>query len=375
MITKSNFLFFSLFVYLMFTAKVVNSQTCAGSSITLTVRYLTQINPTQFTFEVWAENTNTSITQRLSAIAGNLGHPTLATNLGTGWTAIVLEQPLQGPTGLNLITPNTTKTTAFRWTNNPNAGSTLMLTSDVKVAKFQVTLGTGGVVPTAFNLRYTSPSAVTAYCNGNTNAYTMNSMATGLNFGSNAPLPVKLTDFSAEKVGERKARLTWSSSSEINSSHFEIEKSYDADNFEKIGEVKAAGNSQTLLRYEFYDDKIEGLRSKQILYYRLKMVDLDGTIEYSDIRGLNFGTDQLAGVSMYPNPTSQYLNLDINKDYFTEENGELQVFDALGKLILSKKVIGSGIETIDMGRMSNGVYHVVLTQGDQVFKEKIIKID
>ncbi|MBK6565790.1 MAG: T9SS type A sorting domain-containing protein [Saprospiraceae bacterium] len=174
---------------------------------------------------------------------------------------------------------------------------------------------------------------------------------------------------------KKRARLNWSSASEINASHFEIEKSYDADNFEKIGEVKAAGNSQTLLRYEFYDDKIIGLRSKHILYYRLKMVDLDGTIEYSDIRGLNFGNDQSAGVSMYPNPTSQYLNLDINKDYFTEENGELQVFDALGKLILSKKVIGSGIETIDMGRMTNGVYHVIFMHDDQIFSEKIVKID
>lgn len=374
MITKSNFLFFSLVVSLMFTAQIVNSQACVGSSITLTVRNLVPISETQFTFEVWAENTNPIISQRLSAIAGNVGHPILVTNLGTGWTAIVLEQPLQGLAGLSPITPNIAQTTAFRWTNNPNPNSTLMLTSDVKVVKFQVTLGSGGVMPTALNLRYTSPSGVSAYCNGNPNVYTMNSLATGLNFGSNAPLPVKLTDFSAEKVGERKARLTWSSSSEINSSHFEIEKSHDADNFEKIGEVKAAGNSQTLLRYEFYDDKIEGLRSKQILYYRLKMVDLDGTIEYTDIRGLNFGNDQSFGVSMYPNPTSQFLNLDISKGS-SEEKGELQVFDALGKLILSKKVIGTGIETIDMGRMSNGVYHVVLTQGDHVFKEKIIKID
>ncbi|MBK6784513.1 MAG: hypothetical protein IPG79_12680 [Saprospiraceae bacterium] len=223
MITKSNFLFFSLFVYLMFTAKVVNSQTCAGSSITLTVRNLTRINATQFTFEVWAENTNTAITQRLSAIGGNVGHPTLATNLAHHGQRLYWSSHLS-LSGLNAITPNVAQTTGFRWTNNPILVQQLMLTSDVKVAKFQVTLGTGGVMPTALNFRYTSPSAVTAYCNGNTNPYTMNSMATGLNFGSNAPLPVKLTDFSAEKVGERKARLTWSSSSEINSSHFEIEK-------------------------------------------------------------------------------------------------------------------------------------------------------
>jgi hypothetical protein len=105
------------------------------------------------------------------------------------------------------------------------------------------------------------------------------------------------------------------------------------------------------------------------------MVDLDGSFKYSDIRGVNFGSDQISGVRMYPNPTTSLLNMDINVSSFAEEKGELQVFDALGKLILSKKVIGNGIETIDMGRMTNGVYHVVLTQGEQVFKEKIVKID
>ncbi|MBK8546788.1 MAG: T9SS type A sorting domain-containing protein [Saprospiraceae bacterium] len=209
-------------------------------------------------------------------------------------------------------------------TFNSNSAMTFPVSIGSTVAAPSISVaGFSGISPIVFSLANTNLDLVTP--------------ANGTPIQFNAPLPIELYDFSAEKVGEKRARLNWSSASEINASHFEIEKSYDADNFEKIGEVKAAGNSQTLLLYEFYDDKIEGLRSKQILYYRLKMVDLDGTIEYSDIRGLNFGNDQSAGVSMYPNPTSQYLNLDINKDYFTEENGELQVFDALGKLILSKK--------------------------------------
>ncbi|MBK6363275.1 MAG: T9SS type A sorting domain-containing protein [Saprospiraceae bacterium] len=192
---------------------------------------------------------------------------------------------------------------------------------------------------------------------------------------NNILFPVKLVDFSAEKAGERRAKLYWSSASEINTSHFTIEKSEDALNFKPIGEVKAAGNSNTILDYDFYDEKVLVGRSNTIVYYRLKMVDLDGTFEYSDTRGVNFESDQTYGVIMYPNPTSSLLNLDINKSSFTEENAEVQVFDAVGQLIFAKKVIGTGIETIDMGRMTNGVYHVVFTQGDQIFREKIVKID
>ncbi|MBK7525168.1 MAG: T9SS type A sorting domain-containing protein [Saprospiraceae bacterium] len=148
----------------------------------------------------------------------------------------------------------------------------------------------------------------------------------------------------------------------------------DAENFENIGNVKAFGNSANDVHYEFFDNKIPTSRSSIIVYYRLKMVDLDESFKYSDIRGLNFTNNLLTGVTMYPNPTSQILNLEINEVSFLDENGELQVFDAIGQLIFAKKVIGSGIETIDMGSMTNGVYHVVFTQGDQIFREKIVKM-
>ncbi|MBK8620355.1 MAG: T9SS type A sorting domain-containing protein [Saprospiraceae bacterium] len=212
------------------------------------------------------------------------------------------------------------------------------------------------------------------YTTSNPDEFTPASPAQPTNLAPDISLPITIKEFSVSKLNENSAILDWTSSSEINSSHFEIERSLDVENFEFVGSVQAAGNSSVELKYEFIDKKIPSLRSGSNVYYRLKMFDLDGTFEYSDIRGVNFGNDQSVGVSMYPNPTSQFLNLYISKGS-SEEKGELQVFDALGKLILSKKVIGSGIETIDMGRMSNGVYHVVLTQGDQIFKEKIIKID
>jgi hypothetical protein len=83
----------------------------------------------------------------------------------------------------------------------------------------------------------------------------------------------------------------------------------------------------------------------------------------------------MSGVAMYPNPTSQWVNLDINASEFAEESGNVQIFDSVGKLVFTKKVIGKGIETVDMGSWNNGVYHVILTQGDKMFREKIVKID
>lgn len=227
---------------------------------------------------------------------------------------------------------------------------------------------------------YTNPlpnSTVNSTTNIFTQASPFNPVQAGVpvNLDPMISLPVNLKSFSAEKAGERMTRLDWVSATEINVSHYEVERSFDALFFERIGNVDAVGNSTTESVYQLYDRKIPDVRTNTIIYYRLKMVDLDGSFKYSDIRGVNFGGDQISGVRMYPNPTNSFLNLDINVSSFAEEKGDLKVFDALGKLILSKKVIGNGIETIDMGRMTNGVYHVVLTQGEQVFKEKIVKID
>ncbi len=271
-----------------------------------------------------------------------------------------------GPTATNTaVTVNTTGVVIGTISHPRGPGMVNGLPSDTRVRTWNVA-------------GYTN-YAPTASANNCTRIFTADSPSIPVQAGAsvnlpNILLPVNLKSFSAEKAGERMARLNWVSATEINVSHYEIERSMDVVTFENVGRVSAYGNSTISTAYEFFDKKVPSVRTNTIVYYRLKMVDLDGTFEYSDIRGVNFGNDQSVGVSMYPNPTSQFLNLDISKGS-SEEKGELQVFDALGKLILSKKVIGSGIETIDMGRMSNGVYHVVLTQGDQVFKEKIIKID
>jgi hypothetical protein len=213
------------------------------------------------------------------------------------------------------------------------------------------------------------------YTRSNPDEFTPARPAQPTNLAPDISLPITIKEFSVSKLNENSAILDWTSSSEINSSHFEIERSLDVENFEFVGSVQAAGNSSVELKYEFIDKKIPSLRSRSNVYYRLKMFDLDGTFKYSDIRGVNFSNDQMSGVAMYPNPTSQWVNLDINASEFAEESGNVQIFDSVGKLVFTKKVIGKGIETVDMGSWNNGVYHVILTQGDKMFREKIVKID
>lgn len=93
-------------------------------------------------------------------------------------------------------------------------------------------------------------------------------------------LPVELLAFAVEKSSQ-KALLKWSTASEKNFSHFSVEKSADGINFTRIGTVNARGSSSAPASYEFHDYDFN-----RTSYYRLKMVDIDGTHEYSQIRAL-----------------------------------------------------------------------------------------
>lgn len=348
------------------------SQACSGSQVTISIQNAMATATNTFTFELWVNNTGTT-TERISAFGGGI-FPNIA--LSSGYTISVLEQPSDLGWTLFPFAPNSGLTTNMRWTNNPNAASTSLIpNSAIKIAKFEVT---STILPSSLSFASsgTQPQMV-AYCGGNPNSNTMTFANGKLVYANNntpvplTPLPIKLHSFSAEKAGDNIAKLNWSSSTEINASHFEIERGMDAENFEKIGEVKAAGNSQSLLLYEFFDHNIPSLRSKTITYFRLKMVDLDGSYEYSDIRGLNFGNDP-KGIFIYPNPTNQWLNVDVSGIEFEDSAAELTVFDTNGKLVISKKIIGFGIEALDMGQVSAGVYHVMVQKGLEIFREKIV---
>lgn len=112
-----------------------------------------------------------------------------------------------------------------------------------------------------------------------------------------SPLPVELIRFDAIPEPEA-VSLEWTTASEINSDRFEIEKSSNGQYFTSIGSVIAAGNSNVIVDYHFRDsDPINGTS-----YYRLKMIDLDGTFEYSEIRSATYRKNKT--VTLYPNPVS-----------------------------------------------------------------------
>jgi len=159
----------------------------------------------------------------------------------------------------------------------------------------------------------------------------------------NSPLPVKLISFSAEKSGDKSAQLTWSTASESNSSYYNVERSYDKITWKTAGQVKAGGNSQIVLNFNFLDNDVyDGKSSSQIAYYRLKMVDLDNSFEYSPIESVNFGKASDAIVTnhefvVYPNPASEGIHVQWDAAQ-PDQPTSLEFYDVSGKLIYTEKV-------------------------------------
>lgn len=137
--------------------------------------------------------------------------------------------------------------------------------------------------------------------------YISNTLGSPTNFtsvtaGQEGALPVTLVDFQVRRV-ENSTVLSWQTSEEKNSDFFEILQSEDAKKWSVLGTVNAANTSNSKKDYSF-DDKIERFGMQ---YYRLRMVDTDGSFAYSKIQSIRLASGGL--ISAYPNPAVDKITI------------------------------------------------------------------
>ena len=148
-----------------------------------------------------------------------------------------------------------------------------------------------------------------------------------------AGLPVVISSFEVEKYDEKSVKLKWKVESELNFSHYEIEKSTDRTDFYKIDEVPAKVYQQGLKLYEYIDQE----PSLGINYYRLKMVDVDGSFKLTPIKAISFEAESLKNISVYPNPATYDVRIAITaKSNFS---AELTIFNLSGEAVKQQNVL------------------------------------
>lgn len=168
--------------------------------------------------------------------------------------------------------------------------------------------------------------------------------------GGNNPVAVNLISFEVLRTGKIN-QLNWSTSQELNTASFIIEKSTDGRNFSSIGTLAATGNSNTQRNYGFTDFH----PAPGINYYRLRIVDRDNSYKFSWVRSVrNEGT---ADVTLFPNPASERLQVQIASD--KTDKAVLSITDMSGKLLFTNTIYlaaGTNIAPVSMSRFQSGTY-------------------
>ncbi|MEO5563782.1 MAG: ELWxxDGT repeat protein [Chitinophagaceae bacterium] len=167
-------------------------------------------------------------------------------------------------------------------------------------------------------------------------------------------LPLELLELKAELI-KMDGIVSWKTTNEINTSEFLIERSLDGNNYTTVGRVTAS-NSQVINNYKFTDKDIIQLRA-DIVYYRLKQIDIDSRFTYSKVVALTVKGDKR--LSFYPNPATNELNLVTGN--ISEGKLQYKIFDNSGKLVLqgSKQITG-GSSSVDINKLATGIYYIDL---------------
>lgn len=175
-------------------------------------------------------------------------------------------------------------------------------------------------------------------------------------------LPITLVDFVAYWVEDEEVLLQWQTASETDNSYFTIERSTDGIIFLEVDEVQGAGDSDILREYSYTD---RDLWEADILYYRLKQTDYDGSFSYSPVVRVNTSYSQTdLGLLLYPNPSSSGHHSKLRYYLPTVTQGFLTIYNQIGMEVWSESIpsttAGWHTENLPKG-LANGLYTINLT--------------
>ncbi|MGB3800728.1 MAG: T9SS type A sorting domain-containing protein, partial [Lewinella sp.] len=169
--------------------------------------------------------------------------------------------------------------------------------------------------------------------------------------GSNArqsALPVELLSFQAETTEGSHTELNWSTASEYETSHFLVERSRDAQNWEDIAMVRSDGNSTQQRDYLYFDRNVPSrIRQFGTVYYRLAIHDIDGYRAYSPIVAVDFSRED-EGLTIFPNPTTDLLHISA-----PDSIRSVTVYTTLGE-----KMLTSRERTLSLKQLPAGLYRI-----------------
>ncbi|MFD1469424.1 T9SS type A sorting domain-containing protein [Hymenobacter caeli] len=176
-----------------------------------------------------------------------------------------------------------------------------------------------------------------------------------------SPLPVQLVSFTARRSGKQ-VNLNWVTASEKNSRSFDVERSADGRQFTAILSKAAQGTSSARTSYDAVDRQpLPGLS-----YYRLKQIDLDGTVAYSPV--VSVQGDGAVAIGIYPNPTAGKLTISLPQA-LADAAPRVSISDMMGRVVKEMALPANG--EVDLSALPAGTY--LVNVGGQQVHGRVVK--
>ena len=237
-------------------------------------------------------------------------------------------------TSVNLIATatNTSATNSYTWTTTTgtiNSGSNALIT----------------------NVQSPGTYTLTAY-NGLVSAGCLTQTVVSLTAINCSLLPIELTDFSAT-IKDKTVDINWKTISELNSDYIDVERSSDGIEFESLSKLQSLKNTHQLKHYSYTDEN----PYPHLNYYRLKLVDMDGSRKFSKIIDVELNVEKIIVNNIKPNPTKDIIYYDVHTSKKVEVLVELTDFTGL-KVYQEFKYAEEGKSTwnLNLENLSQGVY-------------------
>ena len=174
-------------------------------------------------------------------------------------------------------------------------------------------------------------------------------------------LPVELISFTST-IENCDVVLEWISASEENFSHYIVQKSTNGLRFETIGLLEGTANSYTTRRYQYVDKSVVGQ-----VYYRLMMMDLDGTFDYSSVLTERFDCNSINELTVYPNPigiNQGMLNVVLESN---QSEVQIEIYNTLGQVVkataLELEPEVENLIQLDVSGLPSGRYTIYVKGG------------
>ena len=192
------------------------------------------------------------------------------------------------------------------------------------------------------------------------------SQTTGISpmgFSSNAMLPVNFVAFNASKVNDNTIALDWTTTDEVNNSHFEIQRSIDGINFKSVAIVLPDTDNSNSHLYK-YNDKFT---SQGVVYYRIRQVDFDGKDKFTAVKVLG-GVKSESAAEIFVSGKNT-VTIDLSK---MNGNAVVRIVSMNGVIVNQKNNVSEERISLTTYNAAPGAYVVQVSDKGMFTSKKVL---